>query len=295
LAFQSSAVGANNKIGDAIVIPRINSERKLARRLVLLAGGVGLGAASSSPALARRQTQACPLSPSLTLGKTRGARPVFADIVEEVKPAVVSVRVRVEGSQEMMGIDDENGSGDGLGSAEDFFRRFSIPGGMIPDRTRGERLTMGQGSGFFISADGYAVTNAHVVDTAEGAEIMTQDGNIYIATVIGTDPKTELALIEVDQRADFPFVKLADGLLRVGDRVFALGNPLGIGGTATTGIVSARKRDIGASPYDDFIQIDARVNVGNSGSPAFDVDGNVVAVNTAIICSRQRRGPRERG
>jgi len=145
---------------------------------------------------------------------------------------------------------------------------------------------MGQGSGFFISADRYAVTNAHVV---EGAEIMTQDGKICIARVIGTGPKTDLALIKVDRGADFPFVKLADGLPRDGDRVRTLGNPFGIGGAVTAGIVSARNCDIGANPYDDFIQIDAPVNVGNSGGPAFDVDGNVVAVNTAIV----RRGHRK--
>jgi serine protease Do len=186
------------------------------------------------------------------MGRTAG----FADIVEKVKPAVISVRVRVEGGQEMMGPEDENGSG-----------------------------AMGQGSGFFISADGYAVTNAHVVETAKSAEIKTQDGKIYTARVIGTDPKTDLALMKVDQRADFPFVKLADSVPRVGDRVFALGNPFGLEGTVTTGIVSARNRDIGTSPYEDFIQIDAPVNVGHSGGPAFDVDGNVVAVNTAIFSS----------
>jgi serine protease Do len=175
----------------------------------------------------------------------------------------------------MVGIDDENGSGDALGSAGDFFRRFSIPGGMIPNWTRSERLTIGHGSGFFISADSYAVTNAHVVDTVEGAEIMTQDGKSYIARVIGTCPKIDLALIKVDQCADFPFVKLADDLPRVGDRVCGFG----IGGIVTTGIVSACNRDIGASPYDDFIQNDAPVNVGSSGGPAFDVDGNVVAVS----------------
>ena len=158
---------------------------------------------------------------------------------------------------------------------EGFFRRF----GMSPDRTRGERFPLGQGSGFFISADGYAVTNAHVLDTAESAEITTQDGKIYTAKVIGTDPNTDLALIKVDERADFPFVKLADSVPRVGDRVFALGNPFGLGRAVTTGIVSARNRDIGTSAYEDFIQIDAPINLGNSGGPAFDVDGNVVAVS----------------
>jgi serine protease Do len=270
------------------MILRVNSEREprgalSAHRFVLLASGVGLGAATFFAGPGGSPNTSLPAFSVAHAGENAGRTAGFADIVEQVKPAVISVRVRVEGGQEMMGVEDENGSDDALGSAEGFFRHFGIPGGMIPDRTRGERFPMGQGSGFFISADGYAVTNAHVLDTAESAEITTQDGKIYTAKVIGTDPKTDLALIKADQRADFPFVKLADSVPRVGDRVFALGNPFGLGGTVTTGIVSARNRDIGTSAYEDFIQIDAPVNLGNSGGPAFDVDGNVVAVNTAIF------------
>src|SRR5215469_8807411 len=268
------------------MIPRVNCEPTAAlsaRRLVLLVGGVSLGAATFFVGPGGSPNTNLPAFALAHAGENAGRTAGFADIVEKVKPAVISVRVRVGDGQKMMGLDDENGSGDALSSAEDFFRRFGIPGGMIPDRTQGEGSTIGQGSGFFISADGYAVTNAHVVDTAESAEIMTQDGKIYIARVIGTDPKTDLALIKVDQRTDFPFVKLADSVPRVGDRVFALGNPFGLGGTVTTGIVSARNRDIGTGGYEDFIQIDAPVKLGNSGGPAFDVDGNVVAVNTAIF------------
>src|SRR3954465_4038620 len=142
---------------------------------------------------------------------------------------------------------------------------------------------MGQGSGFFISADGYAVTNNHVVDKAESVEVTTDDGKIHTAKVIGTDPRTDLALIKVEGGNDFPFVRLADQAPRIGDWVLAVGNPFGLGGTVTAGIVSARGRDIGAGPYDDFIQIDAPVNKGNSGGPTFDVDGNVIGVNTAIF------------
>ena len=141
---------------------------------------------------------------------------------------------------------------------------------------------MGQGSGFFISADGYAVTNNHVVDKAESVEVTTDDGKTYTAKVIGTDSKTDIALIKVEGRSDFPFVPLAEKQPRIGDWVLAVGNPFGLGGTVTAGIVSARGRDIGAGPYDDFIQIDAPVNKGNSGGPTFDVDGNVIGVNTAI-------------
>ena len=146
----------------------------------------------------------------------------------------------------------------------------------------GHQVITGQGSGFFITADGYAVTNNHVVQNAENVKVTTDDGKSYDAKVIGTDTRTDLALIKVDG-TDFPYVKLADSTPRVGDWVLAVGNPFGLGGTVTAGIVSARGRDIGAGPYDDFIQIDAPVNKGNSGGPTFDVDGNVIGVNTAIF------------
>jgi serine protease Do len=145
------------------------------------------------------------------------------------------------------------------------------------------RSVTGQGSGFFVTADGYAVTNNHVVDKAQAVEITTDDGKTYDAKVIGTDPRTDLALIKVEGRNDFPYVKLADKAPRIGDWVLAVGNPFGLGGTVTAGIVSARGRDIGAGPYDDFLQIDAPVNKGNSGGPTFDMDGDVIGVNTAIF------------
>ena len=139
----------------------------------------------------------------------------------------------------------------------------------------------GQGSGFLISADGYAVTNNHVVENASTVEVAFDDGKTYSAKVIGTDPRTDLALIKIDG-GNFPHVRLADKAPRVGDWVLAVGNPFGLGGTVTAGIVSARGRDIGAGPYDDFIQIDAPVNKGNSGGPTFNTDGSVIGVNTAI-------------
>jgi serine protease Do len=141
---------------------------------------------------------------------------------------------------------------------------------------------MGQGSGFFITAGGFAVTNNHVVDKAESVEVTTDDGKTYSAKVIGTDSRTDLALIKVEGRTDFTHVKLSERAPRIGDWVIAVGNPFGLGGTVTAGIVSARGRDIGAGHYDDFIQIDAPVNKGNSGGPTFDLDGNVIGINTAI-------------
>jgi serine protease Do len=145
----------------------------------------------------------------------------------------------------------------------------------------GHRIIMGQGSGFFISADGYAVTNNHVVENADSVEVITADGKSHKAKVIGTDPRTDLALIKVDG-GPYPYVKLADKSPRIGDWVLAIGNPYGLSETVTAGILSARHRDIGSSVYNDFLQIDAPINKGNSGGPTFDVEGNVIGVNTAI-------------
>ncbi|TMJ47213.1 MAG: DegQ family serine endoprotease [Alphaproteobacteria bacterium] len=253
---------------------------RTARRLVLLASTAGLGIAvllggpGNFPSLSALSTAALAQSAQRPAG--------FADVVEKVKPAVISVRVKLdEGPQ--------TSSDEGLpfpqGSPFDrFFRQFGAPNmPNVPSMPNGRHLVTGQGSGFFISADGYAVTNNHVVDKAKTVEVTTDDGKSYTAKVIGTDPKTDLALIKIDGRGDFSYVKFADATPRVGDWVLAVGNPFGLGGTVTAGIVSARGRDIGAGPYDDFIQIDAPVNKGNSGGPSFDVNGNVIGVNTAIF------------
>ncbi len=141
---------------------------------------------------------------------------------------------------------------------------------------------MSLGSGFFISDDGYVVTNNHVVDNGSSFTVVLDDGTELPAKVIGTDDKTDLALLKVDASRKFTYVKFADGKPRVGDWVVAVGNPFGLGGTVTAGIVSAEGRQIGG-PYDDFIQIDAPVNRGNSGGPAFNLKGEVVGVNTAIF------------
>jgi len=255
-----------------------------ARRLVLLGTTIlSLGAAALivAPDAVRHGA----FAQNVTQEAQRVARPTgFADVVEKVKPAVISVRVKVDRGPQLS-TDDDNPFPPGS-PFERFFRRF---GDQMPNQPgqRGQRaprnFSTGQGSGFFISPDGYAVTNNHVVDKAESVEITTDDGRTLTAKVIGTDPRTDLALIKVDGESNLPFAKLAEVSPRIGDWVLAVGNPFGLGGTVTAGIVSARGRDIGAGPYDDFIQIDAPVNKGNSGGPTFDVDGNVVGVNTAIF------------
>jgi serine protease Do len=261
------------------------SRRKLSiHRLALLTTAIaGLGAAALvlSPVLPNGVYPAAQAQ-NLTEQVKKVQTPVgFADIVEKVKPAVMSVRVKVGDTAE----NSSMGPQDIPPGLEQFFRQFgmpNMPNGENGPRGRGHGTVMGQGSGFFISPDGFAVTNNHVVEKAESVSITTDDGKIHEAKVIGTDPRTDLALIKVEG-GPFPYVKLSDRSPRIGDWVLAVGNPFGLGGTVTAGIVSARGRDIGASAYDDFIQIDAPVNKGNSGGPTFDTDGNVIGVNTAIF------------
>jgi len=206
------------------------------------------------------------------IGPAHAAEPLptpghgFADLVAKVKPAVISVRVRME----------EPASTEETSSLEQLFRRFEAP-----EKPSAGQMVTGLGSGFFVSADGYAVTNYHVVDHATSVQVTTDDGEAHAAKVVGTDPQTDLALIKVEGH-DFPFVTFADHEPRDGDWVVAIGNPFGLGGTVTAGIVSAHGRDIGSGPYDDYLQIDAPINKGNSGGPTFDLDGNVIGVNTAI-------------
>jgi serine protease Do len=254
------------------------------RRLILLATVANLGiAAVVVGGFPQSFVPALPMAAAAE----NAQRPVgFADLVEKVKPAVISVRVKMDAGTKMMGFEGDLPFPPNP-QRERFFRRFGMPyGDSTPDggpRMPHNRSVTGQGSGFLITADGYAVTNNHVVDKAQTVEITTDDGKTYSAKVIGSDPRTDIALIKVEGRNDFPYVKLADKAPRIGDWVVAVGNPFGLDGTVTAGIVSARGRDIGAGPYDDFIQIDAPINKGNSGGPTFDMDGNVIGVNTAIF------------
>jgi serine protease Do len=275
------------------VIPAPNTSKKRrvlsARRAILLAttiAGLGVAALVVAPNLNFAGGYPTALAQNLTEQAHKLQAPIgFADIVEKVKPAVISVRVKIDGGAQTTGTGDTENLPPGL---QEFFRRFggmpNMPNGPqgMPRGRGGHNTITGQGSGFIISADGYAVTNNHVVEKAETVQITTDDGKTHTAKVIGTDPRTDLALIKVEG-GPFPYVKLSEKTPRIGDWVLAVGNPFGLGGTVTAGIVSARGRDIGASAYDDFIQIDAPVNKGNSGGPTFDTEGNVIGVNTAIF------------
>jgi hypothetical protein len=259
------------------VMIRINSncgksQRFTARRVTLLASVAALGATVLLAGSAG-YWQSAGVVPA-NAAEFGMQRPVgFADIVAKVKPAVISVRVKVSGAAEPAMLGDNSDDGEQQipvqpGSPLDkFFRQFGQEFG--PHAPRRHGAITGVGSGFFITADGYAVTNNHVVDHATSVQVTTDDGTVYAAKVVGTDPKTDLALIKVDGNKDFPFVKFAEHAPQVGDWVVAVGNPFGLGGTVTAGIVSARGRDIGAGPYDDYVQIDAPINKGNSGGPAF--------------------------
>jgi len=259
-----------------------------------------LGAAAVAALIAGGAIETGLVAPSTAHAELRSmqqplAMPSFADVIDRVKPAVVSVRVKMQQvADRSQGSGDEDGDSDGPsfnfpnvppGSPLDrLFRDFRGqlgPQGRNDRQPRGE-IRQAQGSGFFISADGYLVTNNHVVENGSQVQIVLDDGATRDAKVVGTDPKTDLALLKVEG-SDFPYVKLASQKARVGDWVLAVGNPFGLGGTVTAGIVSAQHRDIGQGPYDDFLQIDAPINRGNSGGPTFNLAGEVVGVNTAIF------------
>ena len=213
----------------------------------------------------------------------------FADLVDAVKPAVVSIRVEVEtpGRTVQRSGRDFNFEFNFPDLPEDhpfrdFFDQFGGPGGAPgPGGESRPRQFMAAGSGFIISEDGYVVTNNHVVEDATKVTVVFEDGSEQVAEVVGTDERTDLAVLKV-QGDDLPFVSFEGEPSRVGDWVVAVGNPFGLGGTVTVGVISGSGRNIGGSSYGDFLQIDAAVNTGNSGGPAFNTNGEVVGVNTAI-------------
>ncbi|SEW25795.1 serine protease Do [Aliiroseovarius sediminilitoris] len=214
------------------------------------------------------------LAPSTALAVPAGG---YADLIEQFSPAVVLVEVTQTATP---------AAADGGMPNEEFFKEFQrrfgdnmpqmpqIPN--MPDR-------QGVGSGFIISSDGLIVTNNHVIDGATSVTVKFADGSEHVATVVGTDPLTDIALLDIEG-SDLPTVSFGSSkTMRVGDEVIAMGNPFGLGGTVTTGIVSAKDRNINAGPFDEFIQTDAAINRGNSGGPLFNDRGEVIGVNTAIF------------
>jgi serine protease Do len=241
----------------------------------LASAGILMGGIALKPAFA----QLAPDAPSVET--PFGRAPLsFADIIDKVKPSVVSISVVAGGKS------DKNAKGLPEGFPDipedspfyDFFKNLPKEFRNMPQ----QRPTQAQGSGFVITADGYVVTNNHVVEGATKIQVSFDDQEKLEADLVGTDPRTDIALLKIKSSKTFPFVKFSGQPVRVGDWALAVGNPFGLGGTVTAGIVSAQGRDIGSGPY-DFIQIDAAVNKGNSGGPTFNLHGEVIGVNTAIF------------
>jgi serine protease Do len=233
---------------------RLSRSRTVKRVLPLLAAVLGLGAGVQITSAA-----------SLTSGRSTTRPMSFATLVARVEPDVIAVRVsKMEAPAPSAGA-----------SHNDFTR--------LDDQTRDHgNVTEAGGSGFFISPDGYALTNNHVVDGAVSIQVKLSDGTVYPAHVAGTDPKTDLALIKVDAKRRFSYARFADHSPSVGDWVLTIGSQFGFDDTVTAGIVSGHGRNIGVGPYDDYLQIDAPINRGSSGGPAFNMQGQVVGINSAI-------------
>jgi serine protease Do len=240
--------------------------------LGLLAGGAAVSVATETPAPA-----------NAALADTVVVNAGYADLVAAVKPAVVNVRV--ERTAAAAGPMAQGPMADP--EMRRFFERFfGEPGqGQGPMRMpqQPQQRERGEGSGFIVSADGLIVTNAHVAGGADKITISLDDGSELPATLKGIDEKTDLALLKVEAGKPLPYVTFGDSSkVRVGEAVVAVGNPFGLGGTVTAGIVSATGREIGSGPYDDFLQIDAPINRGNSGGPLFDARGRVIGINAQI-------------
>ena len=249
---------------------------------------VGIGGVSTAFVMTG-QTAVAQVQPAAQIVVPQAAQPQagFADLVEAVKPAVVSILVEATESSDMV---QRRGGGQFNFNFpdlppdhpfRDFFDQFGQDPRQGPDGAPTPRQYMAAGSGFVISADGYLVTNNHVVADATKVTVVFDDGSEQIAEIVGTDERTDLAVLKIEGK-DLPFVTFETEPSRVGDWVLAIGNPFGLGGTVTAGVISGAGRNIGGSNYGDFLQIDAAVNTGNSGGPAFNTRGEVVGVNTAI-------------
>ena len=236
------------------------------------------GSAVARSALMQSTAAPAPLLPNSPRFVPGNEQFSFADLVERVSPAVVSVQVDVEGGMQSSAIPEIPAP------FREFFRRFDDGSGLNGRNFRAPQTfrTQASGSGFIVDASGYIVTNSHVVESARKITVKLSDQRELEARLVGADKDTDVALLKVEA-SNLPTVALGDDRrLRVGDWVVAVGNPFGLGGTVTAGIVSSIGRDIGNGPYTDYIQIDAPINRGNSGGPTFDIGGRVVGMNTAI-------------
>lgn len=223
-------------------------------------------------AAALASTSALALAPTTALAVPAGG---YADLVETISPSVVFIEVSGQAAQSGPKMEMPQGM------PEELRRRFEQ---MMPNGDAPAQPVQGLGSGFIVSKDGQIVTNNHVVEGADKVTVKLSDGRSFDATVVGSDPMTDIALLKIEADVDLPAVTFGSSdAMRVGDEVVAMGNPFGLGGTVTTGIVSAKSRNIHAGPYDDFIQTDAAINRGNSGGPLFNNAGEVIGVNTAIL------------
>lgn len=244
------------------------------RRMPVIA--LGVAAALAALPLAPANADTNPRAPGLA--NTLPAS--FADVVEQVSPAVVNIQVTSRTTPKFTQMSEVPGN-----MREFFERHFGAPGGNRPGmQGPNAEKRMSAGSGFVIDADGHIVTNEHVIKDADEITVTFKDGTTAKAELVGKDDKTDLALIKIEAKKPLAHVNFGPSdNVRVGDWVVTVGNPFGLGHSVNVGIVSARGRTIGAGPYDDFLQIDAPINRGNSGGPAFDVKGNVVGVNAAIF------------
>jgi serine protease Do len=205
----------------------------------------------------------------------------FADLAEKLLPTVVNISTtqKVDGDQDLPEMPQFPPGSPFEQFFHDFFNRRGQGGGDKPAPHNATAL----GSGFIVRANGYIVTNYHVIEGAESITVVLHDNTSLEAKLVGRDDKTDLAVLKVESDKPLPFADFGDSdKMRVGDWVLAIGNPFGLGGTVTAGIISARSREINAGPYDDFLQTDAAINRGNSGGPMFNMDGQVIGINTAI-------------
>lgn len=215
----------------------------------------------------------------------------FAPLVKNVSPAVVNISVTQTAPSDAMAEEQEGAPSPSFPNSpfDEMLRRFfdqQNPDGQrhaFPQMPEDQSRRIALGSGFIVDPSGYVVTNSHVIGNARKVEVTLQDDSKYAAKIVGRDPKTDLAVLKINADKPLPYVTFGDSAAaQVGDWVMAVGNPFGLGGTVTTGIISARGRDIHSGPFDDFLQIDAPINRGNSGGPTFNLDGQVIGVNTAI-------------